>query len=192
MKFYIYGEPVTIGSAVEAAAEEEARMIAAPVKVAKVIKNQTKVMMAKISNFETRFLREVRARHIRDQELVNKIAKEKISTSSHNQAAKYRAMPVFNVTGQIDENEHSFRGEISKTIKMAPDNAWRDDWGNVKDDTEDRVQRDGRVIIFGDFAYTSAKEKVVNRSMLSWRGNRRSVHGQLVVYLSGVWQVAAI
>ena len=171
VKFYIYGEPVTIGSAVEAAAEEEARVIAAPVKVAKVIKTQTKVMMAKISNFETRFLRDVRARHIREQQLANKTDKEKVSTSLHNQAAENREQPVFNLTGQIDENEHSFRGEISKAIEIAPDNAWRDDRGNVQHYTEDRVQRDGRIIIFGDFAHTSAKEESESKQInakLAW------------------------
>ena len=79
VKLYIYGEPVMIGRNVE---KEEARVIAAPAKVARVIKTQTKLVMAKISIFETRFLRDVRARHIREQQLANKTSKAKISSSS--------------------------------------------------------------------------------------------------------------
>ena len=148
-------------------------------------------MMAKISNFETRFLRDVRARHIREQQ-PNKTDKEKISTSLHNQAAECREKPVFNVTGQINENEHSFRGEISKAIEMAPDNAWRDDRGNVQYETEDGSS----VMAVSSFlviSHTITKEesevKQIN-AKLAWEQKigPRTTGGVFV----GVWQVKAI
>lgn len=159
VKLYIYGEPVMVGSDVEAAEEEEARMTVAPKKVARVIKTQTKLTMAKISIFETRFLRDVRARHIRERQLANKASKAKISRSSYNQAADSRSTPDFNLSGQVDEYGHSFRGDISQTIKMAPDVARSDGWDDTRDDPVDETEREGRVVVFGDFVHTSDKGK---------------------------------
>ena len=168
VNFYIYGEPVTVGREVE---EEEARVIAAPAKLARVIKTQAKLMMAKISIFETRFLRDVRARHIRKQQLANKASKAKISSSSYNQAADSRATPNFNLSGQMDEYGHSFNGDISKTIKMAPDVARHDGWDDTRDDSGDENQRDGRIVVFGDFVHTSDKGKSESKQVngkLAW------------------------
>ena len=168
VNFYIYGEPVTIGREVE---EEEARVIAAPAKLARVIKTQAKLMMAKISIFETRFLRDVRARHIRKQQLAKKGSKAKISSSSYNQTADSRAKPNFNLSGQMDEYGHSFNGDISRTIKMAPDVARHDGWDDTRDDSGDKTQRDGRIVVFGDFVHTSDKGKSESKQVngkLAW------------------------
>ena len=171
VKLYIYGEPVTIGSDVEAAEEEVARVIAAPAKVARVIKTQTKLMMAKISIFETRFLRDLRARHIREQQLANKAAKAKISGSWYNHAADRRATPDFNLSGQMNEYGHSFHGDISKTIKMAPDVARSDGWDDTRNDSGDETERDGRIVVFGDFVHTNDKGKSESKQVngkLAW------------------------
>ena len=168
VKLYIDGEPVTVGREVE---EEEAKVIAAPAKVARVIKTQTKLMMAKISIFETRFLRDVRARHIRKQQLANKASKATVSSSSYNQAADSRATPDINLSGQMDEYGHSFNGDISKTIKVAPDVARSDDWDDTRDDYGDETKRDGRIVVFGDFVHISDKGKSESKQVngkLAW------------------------
>ncbi|MDB3880336.1 hypothetical protein N9315_04400 [Alphaproteobacteria bacterium] len=171
VKFYINGEPITIGSDVEAAEEEEAKVIAAPAKVTRVIKAQTKLMMAKISIFETRFLRDARARHIRVQQLANKASKAEISGSTDGQAADSRAAPNFNLSGQMYEYGHSFRGDISKTIKVTPDVVLGDGWNGARDDSGDEARRSGRIVVFGDFVHTNDKGKSESKQInakLAW------------------------
>lgn len=134
VKFYIYGEPVTVGATIEEEEAEAAKIVAAPVKVARVVKTQTKIIMAKMSNFDSRFLRDARTRHIRQQQLAADSAAAKPVSGKGPAASMTPAPSDFRLAGSMDDHGHAFSGGMTSSVRA----------GNS----------DANIVIFGDFVHT--------------------------------------
>ncbi|WP_348721452.1 hypothetical protein [uncultured Candidatus Puniceispirillum sp.] len=162
VNFYIYGEPVVIGTAAEEA-EAAAVIVASKVSLKQAISFEASRLLNNFMSFDGRFIRDARTRHIaaknkaaqakaqQRQAKLQLAADKKAQSQRPELALLSRNATGVTIEGKVTDKERDLNGALTKKL--------------------DKTSGTAEAILFGDFQYSKQKDGTTSghvNTKLAW------------------------